>query len=43
MCALLEVIDTEMTDGTIKRKNNYVCGASLIEDNIVMTAAHCVK
>ncbi len=34
MCAVLE----EKND-----KNLYVCGASLIADDLVMTAAHCVE
>ncbi len=34
MCAVLEDKDD---------KNLYVCGASLIADDLVMTAAHCVE
>lgn len=42
MCAMLEVVEVAQPDGSVAKKNNYVCGASLIEDNVVMTAAHCV-
>lgn len=41
---MLAVLDSTALspDGTVIR-NAFVCGASLIRNNIAMTAAHCIK